>query len=98
MPIMEINILPLGTESASVSKHIKGALDTLKEKSEIQYQITAMETIIEACSVNTLLNIAKKMHKSALAGITRVVTSIKIDVASKSSASESNSIFAFFLM
>ena len=80
MPIMEISILPLGTESASVSKHIKGALDALlKEKSDIQYQVTAMGTIIEAGSVNTLLNIAKEMHKSSLAGATRVVTSIKID-------------------
>jgi len=79
MPIMEISILPLGTGRASVSKHIKDALDALKERSDIQYQVTAMGTIIEAGSVNTLLNIAKKMHKSSLAGAARIVTSIKID-------------------
>ena len=79
MPIMEINILPLGTKSASVGKHIKDALDALREKNNIQYQVTAMGTIVEANSVNTLLNIAKKMHKSVLANSTRVVTSIKID-------------------
>jgi uncharacterized protein (TIGR00106 family) len=79
MPIMEISILPLGTESASVSKHIKGALDALKGKSDIQYQVTAMGTVVEAGSVNTLLNIAKKVHKSTLAGATRVVSTIKID-------------------
>jgi uncharacterized protein (TIGR00106 family) len=62
-----------------VSKHIKDALDILKEKGDIQYQVTAMGTIIEARSLNTLLNIAKEMHKSTLAGATRVVTSIKID-------------------
>ena len=76
---MEISILPLGTESVSVSKHIKDALDILKEKGDMQYQVTAMGTIIEAGSVNTLLNIAKEMHKSTLAGTARVVTSIKID-------------------
>ena len=79
MPIMEISILPLGTESASVSKHIKDALDILKGKGDIQYQVTAMGTIIETRSVKTLLNIAKEMHKSTLAGAARVVTSIKID-------------------
>ena len=79
MPIMEINILPLGTKSASVSKNIKGALDVLKGKSDIQYQVTAMGTIIEARSVNTLLNIAKKMHNIVLSNTVRVVTTIKID-------------------
>jgi len=79
MPIMEINILPLGTESASVSRHIKNALDTLNGKSDIQYQVTAMGTIIEAGSVKILLDIAKKMHKSVLAKTTRIVTNIRID-------------------
>ena len=79
MPIMEINILPLGTKNTSVSKNIKGALDILKGKSGIQYQVTAMGTIIEALSVNTLLDIAKEMHKSSLAATMRVVTTIKID-------------------
>ncbi len=79
MPIMEISILPLGTKSASVSKYVKDALDVLRENSNIQYQVTAMGTIIEAGSVKTLLNIAKEMHKSVLKDASRVVTIIKID-------------------
>ena len=79
MPIMEINILPLGTETVSVSKYVKDALDILREKNNIQYQVTAMGTIIEARSVKTLLDIAEKMHKSIFADATRVVTTIKID-------------------
>jgi uncharacterized protein (TIGR00106 family) len=79
MPIMEINIVPLGTASPSVSKYVKKALDTLIKKDNIQYQMTAMGTIIEARSLNTLLKIAKEMHKSVLSDVTRVVTSIRID-------------------
>jgi len=67
------------TASPSVSKYVKKALDTLIKKDNIQYQMTAMGTIIEARSLNTLLKIAKEMHKSVLSDVTRVVTSIRID-------------------
>jgi len=79
MPIMEINILPLGTKDVSVSKYIKKALGVLTNKDNIQYQVTAMGTIIETRSLNTLLKIAGEMHRSVLADVMRVVTNIRID-------------------
>jgi uncharacterized protein (TIGR00106 family) len=79
MPIMEINIVPLGTAGTSVSRYVKKALDTLIKKDNIQYQLTAMGTIVEARSLSTLLKIAKEMHESVLEDVTRVVTSIRID-------------------
>ncbi len=80
MPIMEISVVPLGTESASVSKYIAEAVKALKKQKGIKYQLTSMGTIIEASSVGGLLNVAGKMHKAVLSGkIKRVVTTIKID-------------------
>ena len=80
MSIMEISIVPLGTETASVSRYVADAVKMLKEQKGIKYEITSMGTIIEADSVGKLLDIAGKMHKTVLKDkIKRVVTTIKID-------------------
>jgi len=80
MPIMEISIVPLGTESASVSGYVADAVKILKKQKGIKYELTPMGTIIEADSVKKLLNIAGKMHRTVLKDkIKRVVTTIKID-------------------
>ena len=82
MPIMQISITPLGTKTTSVSRYIADALKILKKETKIKYQLTAMATIIEADSVDKLLNIAKKMHKAILSknkDLKRIVTVINID-------------------
>ena len=80
MPIMEISIVPLGTETTSVSKYITGSIKSLEENKDIKYKLTPMGTIIKADSVEKLFNIATKMHHSVLEkDINRVVTTIKID-------------------
>lgn len=80
MPIMEINIIPLGTKTPSVSKYIADALRILEKEKNIIYKLTAMGTIIQADSLDLLLTLAKKMHQAVLGEkIKRVVTTIKID-------------------
>ena len=80
MPIMEISVVPLGTETASVSKYVAEAVKVLKKQKRIKYQLTSMGTIIEANSVGQLLDIAGKMHRVVIKDkIKRVVTTIKID-------------------
>ncbi len=77
---MEINIIPIGTQTSSVKKYVGEALKVLKKEKRINYELTAMGTIIEAESLNLLLNIAKKMHLAIFnEKIRRVVTTIKID-------------------
>jgi len=79
MAIMDIGIIPLGTETPSVSKYIAGALKVLESEKNIKYELTAMGTIIEG-DLPLLLSLAQKMHDSAFsAGARRVVTTIKID-------------------
>jgi len=79
MPLLEISILPLGTKTASVSGYVASCIKILEKERGIKYQITSMGTIIEASSLRRLLQLAEKMHKEALSGVDRVVTTIKID-------------------
>lgn len=80
MPIMEISIVPLGTKTVSVSNYVATSIKMLKGQKNIKYTLTSMGTIIEADSIEKLLNIASKMHNAVLKGdIKRVVTAIKID-------------------
>jgi len=80
MPIMEINIIPLGTKTPSVSRYIADALRVVEKEKNITYKLTAMGTIVEADSLDLLLSLAKKMHQAVLGEkIKRVVTTIKID-------------------
>ena len=80
MPIMEISVIPVGTKATSISQYIADALEVLGKEKEIVYEITATGTIIEASSLEILLDMVKKIHKRALErGPGRVLTSLKID-------------------
>ena len=79
MAIIEVSVVPLGTETPSVSKYVAGAIKILKDEKDIKYQLTAMGTIIEG-QLPRLLNLVHKMHNSAFdGGVMRVVTTVKID-------------------
>ncbi len=80
MPIMEISIVPVGTNDASVSRYVAEALKVLKNEKGILYELNPMGTVIESDSLDRLLEVAKKMHETVLSGkVSRVVTNIKID-------------------
>jgi len=80
MPIIEISIVPLGTAKPSVSQYVAESIKILEEEKNINYELTAMGTIIEGDSIEQLLAIAAKMHHSVFSDVVkRVVTTIKID-------------------
>jgi uncharacterized protein (TIGR00106 family) len=80
MVIMEISIIPLGTESASVSSYVAESLRVLEHEKGINYELHPMGTILEADSLEKLLELSAKMHNALFSDkIKRVVTSIKID-------------------
>lgn len=77
---MEISIVPVGTNDASVSRYVADTLEVIKKEKGIKYELNSMGTVIESNSLDMLFKVAKKMHKAVLRGnITRVVTSIKVD-------------------
>jgi len=78
MALMEITVVPLGTNSPSVSKYVTQAVRVLKEEG-VKYELTPMATVIEG-EIDKLLSIVKKMHLATFSqDVKRVVTSITID-------------------
>ena len=79
MAIAEISVVPLGTQTPSVSHYVARAVKVLKQQKGIRYEITAMGTIIEG-DVDRILAVVKKMHEGTFGdGVARVLTMIKID-------------------
>ncbi len=79
MAMIEINIVPMGTATPSVSDYVTRAVQLLDGEKDIKYELTAMGTIVEG-DLEKLLVLAGKMHQSSFAaGVMRVVTTIKID-------------------
>ena len=79
MVIAEVSIVPLGTKTPSLSKHIARAFRVLREEKNIKYELTPMGTIIEG-DLGDILRVVRKMHESIFDGkVMRVATTIKID-------------------
>ena len=79
MALIEVGVIPLGTETPSVTRYVAEAVKVLQDEKDIKYELTAMSTIIEG-DLEHLLSLAHKMHQAAFAaGAMRVVTTIKID-------------------
>ena len=87
MVIVEINIIPLGTKTPSVSKYIANALKVIEREKDIKYELTPMGTIIEG-ELDKILDLAKRIHKATFSDkVKRVVTTIKIDERRNKSSS-----------
>ena len=79
MAIVEISVVPLGTNTPSISYYVAESQKILKAQDKVNYELTAMGTILEG-ELEDCLEIVKKMHDSPFdAGAKRVVTQIKID-------------------
>jgi uncharacterized protein (TIGR00106 family) len=77
--IAEIQIIPIGTASTSLSHYIAACINTAKQSQDISYQPTAMGTIMQG-PLKRVLELAQEMHEVPFAmGAKRVVTTISID-------------------
>lgn len=78
MPIVEISVVPVGTNSTSVSPYVRTALEVIK-KSGLNYELNPMGTCIEG-DWDKIFAVIKEIHETLAAlGCTRLVTTIKID-------------------
>jgi len=79
MAIVEVNIVPMGTPTASISSYIRDCYEVAKKESGIKSRMTPMSTILEG-DLDRVMDVVKKMHKVPFdSGIKRVVTSVTID-------------------
>ncbi|MFC2059873.1 MTH1187 family thiamine-binding protein [Chloroflexota bacterium] len=77
--IAEVRIIPLGTGTTSLSHSVAACLDVVKQAQDIDYQLTAMGTIIQG-PLERILELTQKMHEVPFTmGVKRVATTIIID-------------------
>jgi uncharacterized protein (TIGR00106 family) len=80
--IVDVTVIPIGTETPSVSKfvaEIQSILTKYQEQGVISYQLTPMSTLIEG-ELSVLFEVIQAIHESPFQnGIQRVATNIRID-------------------
>ena len=77
--IAQMQIVPLGTATTSLSNYVASCLKIVKEAKDVSYQLTAMGTIIQG-PLERILDLAQKMHQVPFTmGAKRVLTTITID-------------------
>ena len=77
--IAELKVVPLGTQTASLSKYVAAVIDVVRQAKDITYQITPMSTIVQG-PLSRVLELAQEMHEIPFTmGVNRVLTSITID-------------------
>lgn len=80
MAIIDITVIPIGTETPSVSGYVAEIHKVLqKYEGKIKYQLTPMSTLIEG-DLKELLDVVREIHEVPFQkGIQRVATNIRID-------------------
>lgn len=82
MAIVDVVVIPVGTEGPSVSEYIADIqliLEKYKEAGKIDFQLTPMNTLIEG-DLKDLLEVVQEIHESPFnKGLDRVCTNIRID-------------------
>ncbi|HYG56556.1 MAG TPA: MTH1187 family thiamine-binding protein [Symbiobacteriaceae bacterium] len=78
MALLEISVVPVGTESPSISSFVQQACQEAK-RNGIKFDVTPTSTVMEG-DLPALLDVARQMHKAAFqGGVQRVVSNISID-------------------
>jgi uncharacterized protein (TIGR00106 family) len=78
MPLLEISITPVGTDSTSFSSDVTNAVRKIEEK-ELKYQVTPTSTVVEG-DIEQLWGVAQEIHQEAISnGPERIITNISID-------------------
>jgi uncharacterized protein (TIGR00106 family) len=78
MAVAEISVVPVGTDSASVSSYVAAAVE-IAEASGLKYELSSMATNLEG-DLDSIMEVFRKMHASAFEhGAVRVLSALKID-------------------
>lgn len=79
MPIIDVRVVPVGTDHTSISSYITASAAVLLDRG-IEHQITATGTVLETDDLDAALDAAKAMHRAVFEkGADRVVTQVTID-------------------
>ena len=77
--VAEISVVPIGTGDPGLSHYVVACLEVLEGRQDLSYELTSMGTIIEG-SLEKVLEVARQLHEIPFnKGVSRVITSLKID-------------------
>ncbi len=77
----EISILPIGTNSTSLSQYIAKGINSLSKIQGLKYQVTPMGTVFEAENLNQIFEATQAVIDAlSKSGVKRSQTILKIDV------------------
>lgn len=78
MAIAELTVLPIGTETTSVSSYVRAALKVI-EKNGLVYEVGPMGTCVQG-EMDEIFSVVKAIHEQlATMGCMRMLTTIRID-------------------
>jgi len=78
--IAYFSIAPVGTESTSIGNYVAEAIKVIDKVKRLSYEITPMGTIMEADSLEPILEAVKAAHEALSAkGILRIESTLIID-------------------
>ena len=78
MPLASVTVIPLGTESPSLSKYITECIREI-EKSGIKHTLTPFGSVLEG-ELDEIFEVIKKIHEVPFKyGVQRVATLINLD-------------------
>ncbi|MCX8072497.1 MAG: MTH1187 family thiamine-binding protein [Candidatus Binatia bacterium] len=78
MALIEVSVVPVGTNSPSIGDYIADAVRVLDD-ARVPYEISAMGTLFEA-TLKEALPLIQKMHEAAFKrGALRVLSTIVVD-------------------
>jgi uncharacterized protein (TIGR00106 family) len=82
MAIVDVTVIPIGTETPSVSDYVaevQKILQSYQEEGTISFKLTPMSTLIEG-ELSDLFRVVQEIHEAPFnQGIQRVATNIRID-------------------
>lgn len=79
MAIAEITLVPIGTEKASISSYVAGALDAVHNFPSLKYELNPMGTVLEG-DLDDIFACVKAMRETVFeAGSERCYVIIKLD-------------------
>ncbi len=78
MAIVDFSVVPVGTETTSVSKYVREAVAIIK-KSGLKFQLSSMGTAVES-DLDKIFKLIQEIHQVCFTkGAKRLLTTIKID-------------------
>ena len=77
---VQVSVIPIGTDSTSISNYVAESEKVLNKYPNLRHKLTAMSTEIEGNDIDEILSAVKEMHAAQLdKGVKRVQTSLRID-------------------